>query len=183
MAQRMFIAIDLPPPLARNLSALNPHLPHLRWLPASALHLTLSFLGKVPDETGGLLIQALDQIASPPFLLALKGLGSFGSHGHPSVVWAGLATCPPELSDLQHQVQTAARTAGLEPEDKRFHPHVTVGRCKDLPGSALQPFLRKHSDEEFGTFEVPGFTLYHSVLHPRGAEHFPLFGKTFSPGP
>jgi 2'-5' RNA ligase len=181
MARRMFIAIDLPPPLARDLSDLDPHLPHLRWLPASALHLTLCFLGKVPAETVAPLVHALDEIASPPFPLALKGLGSFGNRDRPSVVWAGLETCPTELSDLQHHVRTAAQTAGLEPEDKRFHPHITLGRCKDLPGSALQPFLEKHATEEFGTFKVTGFILYHSILRPGGAEHLPLFEKTFGP--
>ena len=173
----MFIAIDLPPSLAGDLSNLNPHLPNLRWLPASALHLTLSFLGNVPDETGERLVQALAQITSPIFPLVLKGLGSFESHRRPSVVWAGLETCPPELSNLQRHVQTAAQAAGLQPEAKRFHPHITLGRCRNLPTSTLQSFLRNHAEEEFGSFEVTVFTLYHSILHPGGAEHLPIFKK------
>jgi 2'-5' RNA ligase len=183
MARRMFIAIDLPPPLAGNLSNLDPHLPNLRWLPASALHLTLCFLGNVPDETAEPLIQALDKIDSLRFPLVLQNLGSFGSRSRPSVVWAGLETCPSELSTLHHQIQAATRAAGLQPDAKRFHPHITLGRCKDLPGSALQPFLRNHAEKEFGRFEVTGFTLYHSILHPGGAEHFPVFEKAFSTTP
>jgi len=179
MAKRMFVAIDLPAAVAGGLAGLDPHLTGLRWLPAAQLHLTLCFLGEVPGEKEQVLVPALGEIAGRPFPLSLMGLGGFKRHGRMSVLWAGLHREPPELCRLQGEVNAAALAAGLEPKEKRFHPHVTVGRCKDLPALALQPFLRQHATTGFGSFEVTGFTLYHSILHPEGAEHRPVFRRDF----
>jgi 2'-5' RNA ligase len=68
-------------------------------------------------------------------------------------------------------VQDAVLRAGLEPDLKPFHPHVTVGRAKGLPREALQPFLRKQRNSEFGLFKVTAFTLFSSVLASEGATH------------
>jgi 2'-5' RNA ligase len=61
--------------------------------------------------------------------------------------------------------------AGLEPDLRPFHPHITVGRARELSRPALQPFLKQHHDEEFGLFKVEGFTLFSSVLSPEGSTY------------
>ena len=179
MAKRLFVAIDLPAAIAGELAGLDPHVAGLRWLPASQLHLTLSFLGEVPEENEQALIRALGEIAGQPFPLSLMGFGAFRRHGRISVVWAGLEGEPPELCRLQAEVNAAVLAAGLEGNGKRFHGHVTVGRCKGLPAWALQPFLREHATTGFGSFEVRDFILYHSILRPEGAEHLPVFRRDF----
>jgi 2'-5' RNA ligase len=182
MAKRMFVAIHVPQVVSEKLAGLDPHLPGLRWLPASQLHLTLSFLGEVTENREGALVRELGKIEGRRFVLALRGLGSFGRRGRASVVWAGLEEVPEELSRLYREVNAAVRTAGLEGDERGFHPHVTVGRCKDLPVSVLRELFEERAREEFGRFEVEDFTLYQSILRREGAEHVPVIRKDLGAG-
>jgi len=68
-------------------------------------------------------------------------------------------------------VQDAVLHVGLEPDLKPFHPHVTVGRVRDLSKQALQPFFKKYAETEFDMFNVTGFTLFSSILGPEGSTY------------
>jgi RNA 2',3'-cyclic 3'-phosphodiesterase len=153
------------------LLALDPHLSGLRWLPAEQLHLTLSFLGDVEASAEDRLREALREVRVPPFFLPLRGVGVFNSRGRPSVLWAGVGNGHPHLFALHRHIQHTVLHAGLEADLKPFHPHVTVARAKGISRQALQPFLRKHAETEFGLFRVTAFALYSSVLAPEGATH------------
>ncbi len=173
MSQRLFVALDLPAEIRASLAALDPGLRGLRWLPEDQLHLTLSFLGELPEERVGALREQIGAVRVPPFFLPLRGMGSFNARGKPSVVWVGVGQGHPHLFALHKHLQDAVLRAGLEPDLKPFHPHVTVARARDLSKQALQPFLRRHAEEEFGLFKVNGFKLYSSVLAPEGAAYTP----------
>ena len=175
----MFVAIALPPALAEKLAGLDPSIPGLRWLPAEQLHLTLAFLGEVAEEEERALVAQLGEIDGAAFPVMLKRLGSFGSRGRPSVVWVGLEEAPEDLFHLHRAVKVAVGRAGLKTDGKGFHPHVTLGRCKEVKMAALKGFLGENAGREFGSFGVEGFTLYQSILHPSGAEHLPAFHKEF----
>lgn len=171
MAKRMFVAVDLPAGVRETLAGMDPHVTGLRWLPAAQLHLTLCFLAAVPEENESRLIEGLSQVEAERFSPNLKGLGVFGRRGAPSVVWAGVVDEGPELRRLQKRVRQAAIAAGLDVERKRFHPHVTVGRCKGVAAGEPDAFLLELKEHDPGTFEADGFSLYESVLRPEGAEH------------
>jgi 2'-5' RNA ligase len=169
--KRLFIGLKLPPSCKAALLALDPHLSGLRWLPAEQLHLTLSFLGDVDALGEERLRDALHTVRVPPFILPLRGIGTFNKRGHPSVVWVGVGTGHPHLFALHRRIQDAVIRAGLEPDLKPFHPHVTVARAKGITREMLQPFLRRHGEDELGLFRVMGFELYSSVLATEGATH------------
>jgi 2'-5' RNA ligase len=133
--------------------------------------LTLSFLGDVEAVAEDRLHQALGEVRVPPFFLPLSGVGVFNVRGRPSVVWAGVGKGHPHLFALHRRIQDAVLHARLEPDLKPFHPHVTIGRAKGVSRQALQPFLRKYAEADFGMFEVKGFELYSSVLAAEGAIH------------
>ena len=179
MAKRMFIALDLPPQVAGTLADLDPRLPGLHWFPAPMPHLTLCFLAVVPEENEARLIDGLAGIQVPPFPLELKGLGSFGRRGHPSVIWVGGGDHSREIHRLHRRVLEAVRAAGLKADARPFHPHVTLGRCKDLSPGALKDWLKSHRNSSFGVFDVTGFTLYASELAPEGAKHERVFRRDF----
>ena len=181
MSQRMFAAIELPDRITDALADLNPRLPGLRWLPASMQHLTLVFLAAVPEEALQRLIESLDAIDMPPFALELTDLGTFGRRRNPTVVWTGVAEPPPALYQLQRRVRDAALAAGLEMDDKPFRPHVTLARCKGLSKQDLRPLIEAHRESAFGAFEVTGFALFASELHPDGARHERVFRRDFEP--
>jgi RNA 2',3'-cyclic 3'-phosphodiesterase len=171
LSKRLFVALGLPQSCKEALLELDPHLTGLRWIPAEQLHLTLSFLGDVDPVAEERLRQALRAVRVPPFLLPLRGVGAFNSRGRVSVVWVGVGKGHPHLFALHRHIQDAVLQAGLEADLKPFHPHITVGRAKDLPAEALRQFLRSHADVEFGIFNVTGFELYSSVLASEGASH------------
>jgi 2'-5' RNA ligase len=170
-SKRLFVGIELPPDSKKALRELDPDLPGLRWLPSGQIHLTLSFLGDVESSRQEALARNLETVRVGPFFLPLQSVGAFHAGGRPSVVWIGIGRGHPHLFALHKHVQDAVLQAGLEPDLRPFHPHVTVARAKDLSRQALQPFLRAHRDAEFGLFKVTSFTLFSSVLASEGATH------------
>jgi RNA 2',3'-cyclic 3'-phosphodiesterase len=169
--KRLFVGLALPATCKRALFELDPHLPGLRWVPEEQLHLTLSFLGAVPASAEDRLRQALDEVRVPAFFLPLRSVGVFNSRSRPSVVWVGVGKGHPHLFALHRRIQDAVLSAGLQADLKPFHPHVTVGRARDISSQVLQPFVRSHAETEFGLMKVTGFELYSSVLTAAGANH------------
>jgi 2'-5' RNA ligase len=169
--QRLFIGLPLSRECAEVLASADPGLRGLRWMGAAQLHLTLSFLGEVESGRAAGLRTALAGVGVAPFFLPLQGMGAFQSHGKPSVVWVGVGRGHPHLFALHKRVQDAVLQEGLEPDLRPFHPHVTVGRGKGISRAALQPFLRKHAETEWGMLKVEEFILYSSRLLPEGSEY------------
>ena len=170
-SKRLFAGLELPAYCRTALVELDPGLPGLRWLPEDQLHLTLSFLGDVDAAQEARLREAFAQVRVPPFFLPLRGVGLFSAKGRPSVIWVGVGKGHPHLFVLHRRIQDAVLHAGLEPDLKPFHPHVTTGRARGISRQALQPFLRRQADAECGLFEVKGFALFSSVPAPEGATH------------
>ena len=98
------------------------------------------------------------------FFLPLTGFGAFPSKGRPNVIWIGVGSGHPHLFQLHKRVQEAALAAGLEPDLRSFHPHVTVARCRDVSPEAIRPFLKAHADFDAGMIHVESFCLNSSVL-------------------
>jgi RNA 2',3'-cyclic 3'-phosphodiesterase len=178
-SKRLFVGIGLPDSCKQGLLSLDPHLTGLRWLSPEQLHLTLSFLGDVDAPAEDQLRAALQQVRVRPFFLPICGVGVFQVRGRPSVVWAGVGKGHPHLFVLHRRIQDAVLQAGLEPDLKPFHPHITIGRAKGISQQALQPFLRRNVEADFGMFEVTGFELYSSVLTPKGPIHYVEMGQKF----
>lgn len=180
MDRRLFVAIELPEWMREKLAALDPGVDGLRRVRPGQIHLTLAFLAKVPDEAVSLLMDALSAIRMEPFDLRLRGLGCFGGRGRPAVLWAGVENPPDPLFFLRGQVLRAAKSVGLVPDERAFHPHVTVARGKHVPEGALRSFVESRSAWDIGVFEVRGFTLFASRLAPEGAAHEPLLSHDFT---
>jgi 2'-5' RNA ligase len=170
VSKRLFIGLELPASCRETLAKLDPQVKGVRWLPEELLHLTLSFLGDVESEREGPLREALAAVRVPPFFLPVEGVGVFGG-ARPTVVWAGVGKGHPHLFALHKHIQDALLHAGLDPDLRPFHPHITIARAKDVSRAVLLPFLRKQAETEFALFKVTGFVLYSSALSPAGASH------------
>jgi len=134
------------------------------------MHLTMSFVGDVESADEDRLREALASVHVPPFFLPVQGLGAFGGP-RPSVIWAGVGKGHPHLFALHKHVQDAILRLALPADLRPFHPHITVGRAKDLTRATLAPLFRQHAETELGIWKVSGFTLYSSVLSSAGATH------------
>jgi len=143
-----------------------------RWQGEEQLHLTLRFAGEVDTPLANDLADRLGTLTCPPFPLAIRGVGHFERKGHPRAVWAGIAPSP-ELEVLQRKVERACQEVGLEPEHRRFTPHVTLARLNSASGP-IAPFLLARSGLASAPFTVDGFTLYESHLGETGSIYEPV---------
>lgn len=169
MRHRLFAAIRPPAPVIDALLALEGGVAGARWQDEGQLHLTLRFFGEVEARQAEDLADALAQVRSAPFTLALRGVGHFETKGRPHTLWAGVAPSD-ELAALQHKVESAARRAGLPPEGRRFAPHITLARLNAGSGPLL-PFLAAHGPLTGEPWPVETFDLVESTLTPAGAEY------------
>jgi len=141
------------------------------------LHLTLKFLGAVPeariDSVAGALSEA--SLGACPFEARIRGLGAFPSAGRPRVIWAGVTEGAREMIELARCVDVALAALGFPRDERPFSPHVTLGRVRQ-PGRnpALSDALGSATAREFGQMRVPSASLMRSELGPRGARYTEL---------
>jgi 2'-5' RNA ligase len=167
--KRLFVSLELPRSVTERFAELDPHLPGVRWLPPEQMHLTLSFFGNVPGDVEEKLKENLSAIEWKAFFLPLVGFGAFPGKGRPNVIWIGVGTGHPHLFQVHKRVQEAALAAGLEPDLRSFHPHVTVARCRNVSPEAIRPFLKTHAAFDAGLIHVESFCLNSSELTPVGS--------------
>ncbi|MFM8550892.1 MAG: RNA 2',3'-cyclic phosphodiesterase, partial [Nitrospiraceae bacterium] len=144
---RTFIAVELPSSLrqalaqvqaeARNRIAreLSPAM-RLQWVRPEAIHLTLKFLGDIPeqqvDEIKSAAGSALCSVA--PFSVEVAGLGVFPDLRAPRILWVGLSGGEGTASALSHlaaMVERSVEPLGYPPESRPFNPHLTLARIKE----------------------------------------------------
>ena len=182
-ATRSFVAIALPPAQRTRLSRLQtliaPDLPNARWTLGDQFHVTLAFLGDIPDVDLNGLCRAVAEAVLPlrPFDLTLQGLGAFPDPARPRVAWVGLNG--PNLDDLvalRTAVVGAVTSAGYPPEDDRFTPHVTLGRIKTSRDAQpdMTALVSHYRAWSAGIIPVAEVVTYASTLTPEGPAYMPL---------
>jgi 2'-5' RNA ligase len=178
---RCFIAIELSAGLrekiGRETGGLRASEADVRWVPAENLHLTLKFLGSVPDELVPDIRAGLARVARghARHCVRLAGTGVFPDPRRPRVVWVGVEDSE-GVSALQRDVEAAMEGLGFEPEGRPYTPHLTLGRVKSPRGrSALMEELGALRDADFGEQEVREVSLMKSELRPGGARYERLF--------
>ena len=171
MIKRLFVAIDLPEPTKQFLVDLDPKIRSVRWTDAAQMHLTLAFFGDVPEDVDLALREKLNAIEFGAFFLPITGAGTFPSKGPPKIIWIGVGRGHPHLFQVHKRVQEAALAAGIEPELRPWHPHITIARCRDVAPQSIRKFLRSNVDLDAGMIRVEAFHLYSSKLTPAGPIH------------
>ena len=169
--KRLFVAIELPESTKRLLVDLDPQIHGVRWLDAGQMHLTLGFFADVPEDVDLKLREKLSAIVFGAFFLPIISVGTFPPKGEPKIIWIGVGRGHPHLFQLHKRVQEAALGAGLEPELRPFHPHVTLARCQRISPQSLRKFLKANDDLDGGMIRVDSFHLYSSKLTPAGPIH------------
>ena len=171
MSKRLFVAIDLLDSTRQLLADLDPHIRGVRWAEPGQMHLTLGFFGDVHEDVELKLREKLSAIGFSAFFLPVKGVGMFSSRGTPKIIWIGVGKAHPHLFQVHKRVQEAALAAGIEPELRPWHPHITIARCRDVSAQALRKFLQSNAQFDAGMIRVGEFHLYSSKLTPAGPIH------------
>ncbi len=100
----------------------------------SSFHVTLQFLGEVPESQVPSIISALETVKYKSFTLTMMEIGCFPSKNDPAIVWLGLQPSI-GLDKLKNAVDSALKWK--KPDDHPFVPHITIGRIRQL-GNAEQ---------------------------------------------
>jgi 2'-5' RNA ligase len=160
---RLFVAIDLPWDLRERLAGLATGIMGARWVPRENMHLTLRFIGEVPNWRAEDIDLALHGIRGRGFPLTLSGVGLFEKAGRVTALWAGVERSS-ALEHLQTKIETALQRAGLEPERRRFVPHVTLARLDQPANEKITGFVQRNNLFRAEVFQVDRFTLFSSQL-------------------
>jgi len=167
---RLFVAIPLPESLRQRLGLLAAGVPGAKWVRPENLHLTLRFIGDVDGRLYGDIVDSLGHVSVPRFEVQVQGVGQFGEGRRVDVLWAGIKANE-NLMRLQAKIETALQRLGLEPERRKFHPHVTLARLRGAPESRVAQFLAENGLVSGPPFEVTEYLLFSSYLARSGAIH------------
>ncbi len=168
---RLFIAIDLPDPIKTATANICFGVQGAKWVPVDQLHLTLRFVGEADNETYVSIRHALSEVQMSAFTIDISGVGFFPPRGKPRVLWLGIVQNE-SLTELKNKIEEAVVNAGIAPEERKFHPHITLARLKErTTAKDIIPFLSSNNLFSFKEVPVDSFYLYSSILKPQGAIH------------
>ena len=167
---RIFVAVPVPETLRKKVSALGLEIaaPGVSLVKPDNMHLTLRFIGDIPDNELDGVKKSLGKVRFKRFSCLIKGVGVFPNESFVRVVWAGCASG----GALEALATGVASVLGGYGGDERFSAHLTIARVKGK--ISPRPFLEKHMNEEFGTFEAKEFHLVCSQLGPGGPAYTTL---------
>lgn len=181
---RVFVAVALTDETRHGLAAhLNEHLGGKplpgKPVPVENWHLTLRFCGTMERLPYEKLLAGLDDSElGGPFRLFFGGLGAFPRPSRATVLWLGIDRGVEELALLATAAEDAAVGAGLIPEERPFHAHVTLSRIR--PHQQVTPTIEAVPAPAIG-MEVGSVTVFRSHLGSGPAryevlEEIPLAG-------
>jgi RNA 2',3'-cyclic 3'-phosphodiesterase len=180
---RLFVAVELPRAVraaagaaGRRLAAtLAPLRIDARWIPEGNLHITLWFLGEVPQTRLDALREACrEPLAITPFVIRLGGVGMFPPSGPPRVIWMGVIDRKDGLEALHAELSARLSPLGFEPDRRPFNPHLTLARIRARPPRASWVAARQAVATQAidaGSSPVEAVTLFRSHLSPQGSAY------------
>lgn len=180
---RCFVAIDLPSGLKASLAGLSGRLsagggkPGYSFTQPANLHLTLRFLGEVPEGHLPLIQDALRVACAGRGALSLQlgALGAFPRLARPEIVWVGLECLAGDLSTLQRGIEAAVRGCGFAPEARAFAPHITIARQRDRAAGPRMAAVLANEAVLFANSVVPAESAFTAAA-------VQLFSSELSPG-
>lgn len=137
----------------------------IKWVAFENLHITLKFLGEIDEKKKVEMAPVISQIGQKhsPFQVQLEGLGCFPNPRNPRVLWVGVKEGETQLCDIAAELEKELAPFGFK-EEKRFHPHLTIGRIKKF--CKVDDILaNRMSTDAFG---IDSVVLFKSTLKPNG---------------
>jgi 2'-5' RNA ligase len=177
---RCFVAIELEEDMRQALhqtQALLKAAPagqYCRWVRPEGIHLTLKFLGDVPENRIDSIAEAIREAAAehPCFGISFASLGCFPNARLPRVTWVGVEDPGGALQSLQRSVESSLSALGYPPEKRAFHPHLTLARTKRVTRreqAAVGELVQRTRIDQLGEMEVREISLMRSELRPSGS--------------
>ncbi len=170
---RLFVALVFPDEIKSALGALvddlKPCAQGIKWVEAKNIHLTLKFIGEVPQRKVDRICTALAEVLAgrKKFVGRIVGCGGFPNLRRPRVLWVGMENADPAV-EMSREINHKLIPIGIKSEKKKLSPHLTLGRVKkpsDL--SALASYM-ENLNFDAGSVILDKVALVKSTLTPGG---------------
>jgi RNA 2',3'-cyclic 3'-phosphodiesterase len=176
---RVFCAIELPQHVCdlvlRHIAKLKESTTQARasWARAAGLHLTIKFLGEIPQGAVGDLSAAADRAAASvaPFALRLERSGVFPERGPAKVLWIGVNDLTKGLTRLQATLEEECALSGFDRETRPFRPHLTVARLRNPKDARVLAAAHRSLKFEPVEFEIRELLVIRSELSSEGSKY------------
>ena len=173
---RTFVAVELSAAVRGRAADLIERLRRcdakVKWVDTANMHLTLKFLGDVPESEIAAVCRVVTEAAGPfvPFDITAVGAGAFPDARRPRTLWIGIDRGAEELCRLQKSVDRALRKLGFPKEGRQFHPHLTIGRLRQGGDSAsrLGDLVRDLENFDAAGATINQVTVFASYLSKTG---------------
>ncbi len=157
---RLFTGVEIPPDIVQALASLRGGLPGARWIDPENYHLTMRFIGDIDDATAHEVASLLARVKRGSFELRMEGLSSFGGR-KPRAVVANVSVSP-ALMEAQAEQERLLQRIGLEPEGRKYMPHVTLARLRESSNRQVAEYLAARGYFRTAAFPVSRFVLFSS---------------------
>ena len=133
---RTFIAFDTPQIVKEQIIQLQNELKKcnadVRWEANDKLHVTIKFLGDVLENVLPSVQKEVEKIIQQfsPFNIEFSSLGCFPNWSGPRILWVGCSEVPEVLSRMKKEFDSSLAMLGFEKENRKYFPHLTLGRVK-----------------------------------------------------
>ena len=172
---RAFLAVEFPASVLASLAeltaALKAEAVQAKWVTPDQMHVTLKFFEDLSDAQRQSVDKAVENacMETPPFPLAVRGSGGFGSGEALRVIWAGVEDEAGKLASFAERLAASLEKIGFSREDRPFRPHVTLCRFRQ-PNRSAELKARLESLKRFdgGSFQVSEAALFSSMLRQSG---------------
>ena len=186
---RLFVAIDIDAAIReriqRFVEGVSGFAPDARWVRPETFHLTLKFLGEIPDDRVASVNAALARVRAPATSITFRETGFFPTTKSARVFWIGIEA-DAHLAALAVAIEDSLQPLpelGIERDTQPYRPHLTLaragGRSSGNPQQKtakanprfqrLQEKLAAMPPPQFGTMTAREFFLYQSKLSAAGA--------------
>jgi RNA 2',3'-cyclic 3'-phosphodiesterase len=155
---RLFTGLELPGAVVSQLTLMRGGVPGARWLEAEDYHVTLRFFGDIDARSARDVDETLGEIRRPKALVRFEGLSWFGGD-KPRAIVAKVKT-DPTLMDLQAEQERRLRRIGIEPETRKYTPHVTLARLRGVRQASVASYLAERGALIADSFSAERFVLY-----------------------
>jgi len=155
---RLFSGLELPEAVVGQLALMRGGVVGARWLEPEDYHVTLRFIGDIDARTARDIDETLSDIRRPKALVSFEGLSWFGGDKPRAIV--AKVKAEPALMDLQAEQERRLRRIGIEPETRKYRPHVTLARLRGASQTAVASYLAMRGALIANSFNAERFVLY-----------------------
>jgi 2'-5' RNA ligase len=155
---RLFTGLELPGAVAAELALARGGIVGARWLEPEDYHITLRFIGDIDARIARDVEETLGEIRRRKALVRFEGLSWFGGDKPRAII--AKVKADPALVDLQAEHERRLRRIGIEPETRKYTPHVTLARLRGVRQAAVASYLASRGALIAESFKAERFVLY-----------------------